>query len=823
MNTRPPQTHRRIPVVLRRRAAANRRLPFDIHDLAAIVLIAAFVLLFFWRVITPRLEDRAVFPPGDFTDQFWAFRMYEARAFAAGQLPLWSENFNSGHPFLADVQSAIFYPVSLIWTLAIATLRGASFTLLDLEVEAIFHFILAGAFTYLFARRLIGSRGAALISALTFTFGGYLTSYPPQQLAILETATWLPLALLFLDLAIERGQTWTSADAARVIASTFASLSVNSAKQSPPRELGIASSRSFDSASLRSGSLLAMTRSARYYIAAGVVLGIAALAGHPQTFLFVAYACVIYFVWRVASQSQKSKAPSQKSNHISRFAFYLLPFAFSLVVAVGISAAQWIPTLEYQMVSTRAAISWADAASGFPTLDPLQMILPGFVSAFQSPLYIGILPLWLAIFALFVNRSREKIFWAALVLGSLLVSFGFYVFAYALFYLFAPGFALFRGQERLALVVSFSLAMLAGYGWRDLMQPVLDEKRARRAWALLPAGVTISILMVLTLYISGTLRQSGRVAFLGDRAALMALLFVLASVLVAALITPSPVLRGRGWGGGLALALIAFDLFSINTAAYNATSQERYPITPIVQTIQNDRSVFRVVDEGKMPGHFGIAYNLEEIGGISPLRISHYDTLLDNLPEEKLWQLLNVRYAITGRPGFANAEVVAQDGETRLLRLQNEMPRAWLVGTAQMADDRAALAAMASDSFDPRAVAYVSGPLPFPLVTNAAFTPVKFETRDPEHLVMTLNTPTDQLLVLSEVYYPGWRATVDGVSTPILRADVALRAVPLRAGTHRVELVFDPGSVKIGIAVTVATMVAVMVGALLGWHKSDAP
>jgi uncharacterized membrane protein YfhO len=130
---------------------------------------------------------------------------------------------------------------------------------------------------------------------------------------------------------------------------------------------------------------------------------------------------------------------------------------------------------------------------------------------------------------------------------------------------------------------------------------------------------------------------------------------------------------------------------------------------------------------------------------------------------------------------------------------------------------------MASDSFDPRAVAYVSGPLPFPLVTNAAFTPVKFETRDPEHLVMTLNTPTDQLLVLSEVYYPGWRATVDGVSTPILRADVALRAVPLRAGTHRVELVFDPGSVKIGIAVTVATMVAVMVGALLGWHKSDAP
>src|SRR5574340_1792942 len=131
------------------------------HDLVAPALIAALVLLFFWRIITPRLEDRASFPPGDFTDQFWAFRMYEARAFAQGRLPLWSENFNSGHPFLADVQSAVFYPISLIYTLGIAALRDANFTLLDLEIEAILHFILVGAFTYLFARRLLGLRVAA--------------------------------------------------------------------------------------------------------------------------------------------------------------------------------------------------------------------------------------------------------------------------------------------------------------------------------------------------------------------------------------------------------------------------------------------------------------------------------------------------------------------------------------------------------------------------------------------------------------------------------------------------------------------------------------
>ena len=105
-----------------------------------------------------------------------------------------------------------FIRSSLIWTLAVVALRGANFTLLDLEIEAIFHFVLAGAFTYLFARRLIGSRVAALVSAVTFMFGGYLTSYPPLQLAILETATWLPLALLLIDLGVERRLTETNTD-----------------------------------------------------------------------------------------------------------------------------------------------------------------------------------------------------------------------------------------------------------------------------------------------------------------------------------------------------------------------------------------------------------------------------------------------------------------------------------------------------------------------------------------------------------------------------------------------------------------------------------
>ena len=201
--------------------------------------------------------------------------------------------------------------------------------------------------------------------------------------------------------------------------------------------------------------------------------------------------------------------------------------------------------------------------------------------------------------------------------------------------------------------------------------------------------------------------------------------------------------------------------------------------------------------------------------------MARYAALLDALPPEKLWQLLGVRYVVTGRPGFANSEIVATNDDVRLLRLKNYGPRAWLAVEAKETDDRTALAAMQSDEFDPWITAYIADPLPFPVVPNQAFTSFRFEVREPERLVMSFRTPTDSLLVLSEIYYPGWRAAVDGVPTPILRADVALRAVAVRAGEHRVEMVFDPWSVKIGIGITLATLllVTIWVGVWLARYR----
>ncbi|MCS7002852.1 MAG: hypothetical protein NZ518_08395, partial [Dehalococcoidia bacterium] len=180
------------------RAVVLRRLAALLPDLGAAAVLAALTVLFYWRILTPNPLNRGSFPRGDFVEQFYAFAYFRAMELMAGRLPLWNPYAYGGHPFIADIQSAVFYPPSWITT-AIAGPMGYPF--LALEIEAIAHIFLAGLFTYILASRVSGSRMAGLIGGCVYAFGGYLSAYPSQQLAILEVHTWLPLALFFTHMA----------------------------------------------------------------------------------------------------------------------------------------------------------------------------------------------------------------------------------------------------------------------------------------------------------------------------------------------------------------------------------------------------------------------------------------------------------------------------------------------------------------------------------------------------------------------------------------------------------------------------------------------
>lgn len=106
----------------------------------------------------PLLLGQHTFPGGDFTNQFLHFHRLLRDELLAGRLPVWNPYTFAGHPYLADVQAAVFYPVSNLLLLLTAPWSSLAARLYWLQVEAVLHVLLGGFFTYLFARDLTGRR-----------------------------------------------------------------------------------------------------------------------------------------------------------------------------------------------------------------------------------------------------------------------------------------------------------------------------------------------------------------------------------------------------------------------------------------------------------------------------------------------------------------------------------------------------------------------------------------------------------------------------------------------------------------------------------------
>ena len=84
---------------------------------------------------------------------------------------------------------------------------------------------------------------------------------------------------------------------------------------------------------------------------------------------------------------------------------------------------------------------------------------------------------------------------------------------------------------------------------------------------------------------------------------------------------------------------------------------------------------------------------------------------------------------------------------------------------------------------------------------------VKIVGYGPNAIVLETNAASAGILLLSEVYYPGWRGWVDDREVEVLRADYLYRAVELPAGAHRVRFQYDPGSFKLGLGLFGITLV----------------
>ena len=137
------------------------------------------------------------------------------------------------------------------------------------------------------------------------------------------------------------------------------------------------------------------------------------------------------------------------------------------------------------------------------------------------------------------------------------------------------------------------------------------------------------------------------------------------------------------------------------------------------------------------------------------------------------------------------------------------LPRAYLVGRAlQAATEKDAYAALLSEDFNPRTtVVLLSNELPR---TAEGGGTVAWVSRQSDRLELEVEAKADSILVLSDTDYPGWEAELDGAATPILRANLAFRAVAVPAGTHRVTMRFRPASARNGLLLSGLSTIGVL-------------
>lgn len=748
------------------------------------------------------------------------------RCIATGSWPVWDPYLGFGRPLLANPATQALYP----WTwLNLLFMPWVSYTL-----YVVSHLLLSGLGLHALGRRLGLSARAALAAGAVWVTSGPLLSLVNlwQHFA---GAAWLPWVLLAADSAL--------------------------LAPSPTR----------------------------------VLLWGAAVAG--QVLTGSVDMCAITGVLTVGLVLCRL-LPFRDPLNLRR----LGAAAGAILLALGLSAAQWLPALELLESSRR--LGFDDPTRMMWSLHPaslFQLVLPIFpqdlplLASVRTALFDGREPLlgsmYLGLAALplvsaaWTGRSRRL---AALLYGIFvlftLAALGKHAPVYGWFIQAFPVFGIFRFPSKATIVLALVWALLAGLGFDAWREEGTAARRSRLAMAALGAtGAGLALLGFLACRLGaerlGPLFLSRGPTPFAELLAPIGLRLLLAATLGAAAAILA--FRRPDRAGAAVAALAVLDLFLAHDAlnpTMDATLLARPPATlqaidrqgptriftydyataPAGRELRRPRleNGFSSSPANGLPPSLGKALGLEmylqyavasrwglssgywhDVLGLSS-RPLYSLNLLFRFSEEtpdflRLLRLGSVSYVLAlhteGLEDLGPPVVVVDSTFSypiRVFRVPGTLPRAYVVGRARFADGLQSYKALVDPGFDPaREIVLPGGPqLEAPAAGHAGFSgSARLVSYLPDRVRIDVETSAPGYVVLVDAYDPGWRATVDGREVPLLRANVAFRAVPVAAGRHEVALVYRPRSVEIGFGVSAATLVLGLVGAGLVRVRRAAP
>ncbi|WP_243373856.1 YfhO family protein [Microvirga solisilvae] len=762
-------------------------------------LLALGLILAAWAVAAAIWPLTGSVVPWDSKNQFYPTLRYLGSALSNGELPLWNPYHFGGHPSAADPQSLLFTPTMLLF----GWLKpDPSMELFDVIVFA--HFLPGAlAFIPLFRRRNWHWSGA-VVAAIVFMLGGSATARL-QHTGMILSYGFFPLAFWLLEEALDRRSYRYG-----VLFSVTAVLMVIGRDQvaflCALTLIAVAAHRILTAekplAYLRSrlGLLVSMALIGGGLLAVPVIL----------TMQFLATSTRPSFGFGVAAMG--SLPPESLATILFGNIFGSLRWTYDY----------WGPDWH-----SLAEGTWTDRATNY--------------------LYIGTIP---ALFILWHGIAGGRLFAREfrffLVFGvlAILYALGRYTPGFEVIFDHMPGVNLYRRPADATFLINIALAFASGYlvhRYAAEGLPSWSEAALGQLRIALPA---LAVAIVIAAIASGVaFAVKGGFVWLSLREAGGSLLAAAVLMVLVAKLSGNAYRREA-----VALALVVLagaELIGRHAAsAMNAEPAGRYTVFTQLppEQLQGLQILKRELAERHKAGEYprveilglqgswqnaSMVLEIEDIIGYNPLRLADYERAIgpgENAEDPNLRQfptsfrgyecelagLLGLDYLVLDRPvsklprhfpRLADAEVVYGTGKMWIYRLNTAGRRAYMAHHVQAVDSEAVVGADELPDFNRETEALIDQDSM--VLLKAHYAPVRPSNLKPESKVrivsyrrnsVTLEVEAAEhgVLVLHDIYYPGWEASVDGERRPVLRANLLFRGVEVPAGTHRVEFAFRP-------------------------------
>lgn len=669
-----------------------------------------------------------------------------------GQLPLWNKYSFAGTPLMANFQSAALYPLNIIFFIVPFSLGWSILVLLQP--------LLAGAFLYLYLQKMGLSKSASILGSITWILSGFFIAWLEWN-TILHVILWLPLILLLKEILIEKFQ-------------------------------------------LRWAILLVLVESTAIF------------AGHLQTLFYSLIVSNVYLWLRIMQVIWQEKS---KKNILILFIEKYWKFLVLGVVVYAITAIQWYSTFQFIALSARDIdqANWMQPGWFIPWEHSIQFLIPDF---FGNPAtlnywgvwnyaefigYIGIIPLIFALTACIYRRDKKTLFFGSFFILSLLFAFPTPL-AKLPFILQIP-FISTAQPTRLLFITDFSLAILSALGFDYFIQ--------QRKRIFLPLGLITIALGVLWMWIllpsHFGIQVDIKNILIAKRNIYLPTLLIVGSIIVFTLFNLLPkkkIITN-------VFILVIFILISVDLLRFAqkfipfTNPSYLFPQTNSIKFLQQQPGEFRIMttDSRLLAPDFSVMYQLQSIDGYDPLYLKYYGELIaasergkpDIKPpfgfnriitphnyDSPIIDLLGVKYILSlSELPNTYLKKVYQEGETKIYENNRSLPRVFFVKhVLAKINNEAIIQAMYQSQLKDTAIIADEKTLQEDVavgnITNIQYFP--------NSLQFTTQNQSSGFVVLTDIFYPTWHATIDGKPTRIYRTDYAFRGLFVPSGKHTIVL-----------------------------------